>query len=125
MLSYFFEGGPIFMGMLTIVLLVILVITVVNGIPLITGKTTSSERHLKRMGFIKSLGLFALVLGMLGQFLGLFQSFEVIGSGMNISPEIMARGVKVSMLSSIYGMIIFLIAYLLWFVMKSLAANKN
>ena len=113
------------MGMLSIVFLVILVIAVINGAPLLSKTTTADDQHIKRLGFIKSLGLFAFVLGMLGQFLGLFQAFDIISSGMEISPAIMAQGVKVSMVTSIYGMIIFLIAYLLWFILKSLAERKN
>ena len=113
------------MGILSIVLLVILVITVLRGVPLLSDKATTNDLQIIRIGYIKSLGLFAFVLGMLGQFLGLFQAFDIISSGMEISPAIMAQGVKVSMVTSIYGMIIFLIAYLLWFILKSLAARKN
>jgi len=121
---YFIEGGPLFMGMLSIVFLVILVITVINGRALLSSKPIEDDQGAKRLGFIKSLGLFAFVLGMLGQFLGLFHAFEIIGSGMEISPAIMAKGVKVSMVTSIYGMIIFLISYLFWFALKVLAKRK-
>ena len=113
------------MGMLTLVFLVILVIAVVKGAPLLANKSTLNDHVNKQFDIIKSLGLFAFVLGMLGQFLGLFQAFDIISSGMEISPAIMAQGVKVSMVTSIYGMIIFLVAYLLWFLLKSLAARKN
>ena len=108
------------MGMLSIVFLVILVITV------LAGKSALGNSAIEKnwLGYIKSLGLFALVLGMLGQFIGLFQAFEIIGSGMEISPAMMASGVKVSMVTSIYGMIIFLIAYVTWFILKTLVARK-
>ena len=125
MFRYFIEGGPLFMGMLTIVFLVILVIAVVNGAPLFSNKSAVNDQQIKRLGLLKSLGLFAFVLGMLGQFLGLFQAFDIISSGMEISPAMMAQGVKVSMVTSIYGMIIFLVSYLLWFVLKSVAARKD
>jgi hypothetical protein len=120
MYRYFIEGGPLFMGLLSMVFLVILVITVLAGKSAL-GKSAIEKNWL---GYIKSLGLFAFVLGMLGQFLGLFQAFKIIGSGMEISPAIMASGVKVSMVTSIYGMIIFLVAYLLWFMLNALEARK-
>ena len=113
------------MGMLTLVFLIILVVAVVNGGPLLSNKSTLKDQSIKRLGLIRSLGLFAFVLGMLGQFLGLFQAFGIISTGMEISPAIMAQGVKVSMVTSIYGMVIFLIAYLLWFILKSLVIKKN
>ena len=125
MFKYFIEGGPLFMGLLSIVLLAILVIAVMASKSAIDNESTETEKHKSKLGYIKSLGLFAFVLGMLGQFLGLFQAFSIIGSGMEISPAIMAQGVKVSMVTSIYGMIIFLIAYLLWFVVKTLAARNS
>lgn len=120
MYRYFIEGGPLFMGMLSIVFLVILVVTV------LAGKSALGNSAIEKswLDYIKSLGLFAFVLGMFGQFLGLFQAFKIIGSGMEISPAMMASGVKVSMVTSIYGMIIFLIAYLLWFILNALEARK-
>jgi len=113
MTKYFIEGGPLFMGLLTIVLLVIFAVTIMSLI-----KKDGAEALARRIGNIKSLGLFALVLGMLGQFIGLFTAFELIGGGMEISPQLMAQGVKVSMITSIYGMIIFTVSYLIWFILK-------
>jgi len=112
------------MGMLSIVLLVILAFAVIYVVRLKSGNSNSNDQRTNQIGMIKALGLFAFVLGMLGQFLGLFQAFDIISSGMEISPAIMAQGVKVSMVTSIYGMIIFLVSYLLWFVLKSLAERK-
>lgn len=113
------------MGMLSIVFLVILAIAVINVLRLMSDKSTANDHRTNQVGIIKALGLFAFVLGMLGQFLGLFQAFDIIGSGMEISPAIMAQGVKLSMITSVYGMIIFLVAYLLWFILRSLSAKKN
>jgi len=122
MLKYFIEGGSLFMGMLSIVLLIVLVLTVVNGRAIITGK---NYKGVSSITYIKSLGLFGLVLGMLGQFIGMFQAFKIIGSGMEISPSILASGLKVSSITNIYGMIIFLISYILWFMLSTLVARKT
>lgn len=102
------------MGMLTIVLLAVVAVAVVV---IIQGEQSKKTRKL-RLEAIRSLGLFALVLGMLGQFIGLFTAFELIGGGMDVSPQLMASGVKVSMITTIYGMIIFVISYLLWLSIK-------
>ena len=112
------------MGMLSIVLLVILILTVVISVPIITNKVADNNKLNERLGYIKSLGLFGLVMGMLGQFIGLFGAFQIIETGMEISPALLAAGVRVSSITSIYGMIIFLVAYLIWFILKSLAARK-
>ena len=124
MFDYLIEGGVLFMGMLSIVLLVILILTVSVSVPIITNKVTNEAKIIFRLGYIKSLGLFGLVLGMLGQFIGLFEAFKIIETGMKISPSFLAGGLRVSSITSIYGMIIFLIAYLIWFTLKSLIARK-
>lgn len=122
MFKYFIEGGPLFMGMLSIVFLIVLVLTFTTGRAIMSDKL---EGKTNGLSYIKSLGLFAFVLGMLGQFLGLFQAFEVIGQGMEVSPSIFAMGLKISSISSIYGMIIFLISYLIWFVLKSTIERRK
>jgi biopolymer transport protein ExbB/TolQ len=123
MFNYLIEGGILFMGMLSVVFLVILVLTVVIGGSIITNKEIDDKINV-RLGYIKSLGLFGLILGMLGQFIGLFEAFRIIETGMEISPAFLAGGVRVSSITSIYGMIIFLVAYALWFILKALMARK-
>jgi biopolymer transport protein ExbB/TolQ len=119
MLKYYFEGGPLFMGMLSILFLVILVLTVLAFI------SKDESKQASWMNYIKSLGLLAFVLGMLGQFIGLFGAFKAIESGMDISPELLAGGLRVSSITSIYGMIIFVIAYILWFVLDVLSKRNS
>ena len=112
------------MGMLSIVFLTVLVLTVVIGGAIFTNKVIDDYKINVRLGYIKSLGLFGLILGMLGQFIGLFEAFRIIETGMNISPAFLAGGLRVSSITSIYGMIIYLIAYLLWFILRALIARK-
>ena len=100
------------MGMLSIVFLAILVLVVLTVI------SKDEDRFIKKSTYIKSLGLFAFVLGMLGQFIGLFDAFKAIESGMDISPALLAGGLRVSSITNIYGMIIFVMAYLLWFILN-------
>ncbi len=114
MLTYFNEGGVLFMGMLSIVFLVVFILSIKNAL-VIFSKESDKEKVSSQISLIKSLGLFALVLGFLGQFLGLFQAFNFIAEAGTISPAILANGLKVSSIASIYGMIIFLVAYLIWF----------
>ena len=114
MFEYFYQGGPLFMSMLTLVLIAALIISILPFVKA-QSNTSKSKQNLKT---IRSLGLLALVLGMLGQFIGLFEAFRVIESGVTISPAMLAGGVKISMITSIYGMLIFVILYLLSFLLK-------
>jgi biopolymer transport protein ExbB/TolQ len=124
MLAYFNEGGALFMGMLSIVFLVVFIMSIKNTL-IIFSKESDKEKVSSQIGSIKSLGLFALVLGFLGQFLGLFQAFNFIAEAGTISPAILANGLKISSIASIYGMIIFLVAYLIWFALNSLLTKNS
>lgn len=118
MKTLFIEGGVLFMGILSIVLLIIFALAV-RSIVFVT-KNKKEESLLRgQVAYIKSLGLFALVLGFLSQFIGLFTAFEYIAQKGTISPAVLAAGVKVSSISSIYGMVIFLVSYLLWFALDT------
>ena len=123
MKTLFVEGGVLFMGMLSIVLLAILVLAVKNSV-LVAKNEKEASVFSSQVGYIKSLGLFALVMGFLGQFIGLFSAFEYIAANGTVSPSILAAGFKVSSIASIYGMVIFLVAYVLWFGLDSLSKKK-
>lgn len=98
-MSYFMMGGPLFMGLLTLILLAILVV-------FFTG----------RQGF-KELGILALTVGILGQLIGLFSAFEVMESSA-ISQSLLAGGLKVSSITTIYGMLIYILSVVLRFISK-------
>lgn len=83
---------------------------------------TTFRHHLK---YIKSVGLFSLVLGILAQLIGLYQAFSAIEQAGNISPALLAGGLKVSMITTIYGIIIFLISYLLWMGLDYMAKDHR
>lgn len=114
MINLLFEGGILFMSLLTI--------SFATAIAIATSCFIKKEISSQRMDLVKSIGLFAFVLGLLGQFIGLYSALEAIaGFKDGISPSILAEGLRVSSISSIYGMIIFVTSYLLWFVLNARA----
>ena len=82
------------------------------------------EQTLKRLLFIKTAGVIALVTGILGQMIGLYSAFTAIEAAADISPAILAGGLSVSMITPIYGMAIFIVSYLLWAVLYFFATKK-
>jgi biopolymer transport protein ExbB/TolQ len=124
MTNLFYEGGPLFMGILTLILLVILIMGVTNGVAVSKNSSEDNDGLMRRLSRIKSVGLFALVFGILGQLIGLYSAFVQIQAMGNVSPAILAGGIKVSMITTIYGVIIFLIAYLIWFGLVALVERK-
>lgn len=58
------------------------------------------------------VGLFAFVLGIFSQGIGLYQAMGAIEAAGNVSPALVMGGLKVSMIAPLYGLTIFLVAML-------------
>lgn len=114
MTQLFYEGGPLFMGILSLILLTAIVMAVYFVATII--KSQSEDKHLEtRLGYIKSIGLFGLVVGVFAQLIGLYEAFYAIQEMGDISPGLIAGGLRVSMITNLYGILIFLLSYLIWF----------
>tara|TARA_B100000925_G_scaffold55621_1_gene36514 strand:+ start:1472 stop:1774 length:303 start_codon:yes stop_codon:yes gene_type:complete len=95
MLELFKSGGPLFMSILTVILIALIY---------------CSFKNKKNVNIIGKLGL---VVGVLGQLLGLFSMFEALEDFNNVSTALISSGVKVSMICLIYGLLIYVISLLI------------
>ena len=125
MFSLFFEGGVLFMSILTIIALFAFAVSIINAIPIFTHKVADIGVTRHKLGYIKSLGLLALVFGLLGQLIGLYSAFQAIETMGEVTPAMLAGGLKVSSISSLYGMIIFVLTYLIWFLLDTSLTRSN
>jgi biopolymer transport protein ExbB/TolQ len=110
-------GGPLFMGILTILLVILLALVIIFAIGVASGRTKGKDIFRHRLTYIKSVGLFSMITGFLGQLIGLIMAFKAIELAEDISPAIVAGGLKVSMITTLYGIGIYLLSILLWFVL--------
>lgn len=118
MTDLFYTGGPLFMGILTLILIAAIALSVGSFLQIQNNKTT-------RSGLVKELGIFALVTGIFGQFLGLYSAFAVIEVSGTVSPELLMSGLKVSSITTLYGLLICIIAYLLYFGLMAFHSKKE
>ena len=95
MINLFFEGGILFMSLIPF----FLIMTAVSFY-------THSEK-------LKTYGNLGLACGLLGSFIGLYSAFSLIQQVGNISPAILAGGLRVALICSIYGIIVYVISRLL------------
>ena len=102
--NLFNEGGPLFMYTNLVVLIAIIILLIKAFL--------NQENNNKAVNLIKHLSLFGLVWGFLGQMIGLISAFDIIQVTGNPSPEVLAGGIKVGLLSPTFGMVVFLIARL-------------
>lgn len=103
--EYFYAGGPYFMFPSLLILIVIIIL-------IVKGFLNLRKEDPKTLPLISSIGLFALIWGVFGQLLGLFQAFDYIQISGEVPATVLAGGLKVSMISTIFGVIIFLISRL-------------
>lgn len=113
------------MGILTLLLLVMIAIAIFFATQLAKGSVSHFTTFRYRLTYIKSVGLFALVVGIFGQLLGLYQAFSVIEQAGSISPALLAGGLKVSMITTLYGFIIFLLSYLIWMALDYMVKKPS
>ena len=100
------------MGILTLIFFANLVL--IAWIIFRSASGTNPDNIKSKIGYIKSIGLFAMVIGILGQLIGLFEAFQAIEQMGGVTPEMLAGGIKVSMITTLYGITIYVISFLIW-----------
>ncbi len=124
MKTLFLSGGPFFMSLLTILLVGTVAWAFYHFINLQTKGTEISEASLKNLAKTKHIGLFAMIIGILAQLLGLYAAFQAIIEAADVSFGIVVNGIKVSMITTLYGITIYLVSLLIWFILDSLMRKK-
>jgi len=93
----FISGGTLFMSILSFILLL----------------TLASFIFLKNKNIAIYVGLIALLFGILGTIINSMGAFDAIEAAGDISPSLVAGGMKVAMITTVYGLIIFIISVVL------------
>ena len=99
----FLEGGALFMSLILICLLMSIFFTVKSILKIKTDKEVSK----KILKHISDSGTLGLALGVMGAFLGLISAFDVLEASGAAEPAIIAGGVKVALLSPLFGLLTF------------------
>jgi biopolymer transport protein ExbB/TolQ len=117
MKEWFIMGGSLFMSILTILLVIILAVSVYYALAIASGKAAEKTNFKHQLKYIKSLGLFTAITGILGQLIGLFSAFTAIEQMGDISPSILSGGLKISLITTLTGVVIYLISIVIWFLL--------
>ncbi|HCE58709.1 MAG TPA: hypothetical protein DER09_13000 [Prolixibacteraceae bacterium] len=116
MKHFFYTGGPLIMGTITVILIVMIAWAIFHFLPVLINKETDLKKSLSRLKYIKTIGTFGMVSGFLGQLIGLYQVFDFLEKYGDLSQSLIGGGLKVSLIPSIYGILIFLLSLLFWMV---------
>ncbi|MBW8332180.1 MAG: MotA/TolQ/ExbB proton channel family protein [Prolixibacteraceae bacterium] len=116
----FYEGGPGFMVVISICGLLMLLASGYKIFRMLSKK----EFDLLQLNYILLFGSLSLVVGILGQGLGLFLAMDFIQKVGDVDPSVIAGGFKVSMIPPIYGTILFILSLLLWGILKEINLRR-
>ena len=101
MLGLLKDGGLFFM--LPILFLFITIVV------LFVRELMTKKNRAKTINLIASLSLFVAVWGILGQSLGLISAFDSVEAGNDITMSMLACGLKISFLPTVFGLFTFLV----------------
>ena len=113
MFRHLVEGGITFM----LPVYVLYAVNLVLAIILFTGYFRKQPRKnaQKLSEAILFFGSFAFLIGLLGQAVGIMAALDAIQAAGDISLSLMAGGFKVSMLVPMYGFILFILSFVIFF----------
>ncbi len=112
----FMEGGPLFMSLILICLLLALFFVVMGFVNL--NKDTLKSK--KMTGLASDASVLGLVFGFLGSIIGMISAFDAIESMGDISSGMMAAGLKVSFLTTVFGAVTFILPRIGIIILKAL-----
>ncbi|MGQ8335701.1 MotA/TolQ/ExbB proton channel family protein [Sunxiuqinia sp. A32] len=116
LIGKFNDGGPIFTYLIFILLLVIIGLfikeMVRKGGP---GKTVSLINH---------IAWFAVAWGFLGRTFGLIDAFDKVAAQGELTPRLLADGLKMALVDPLFGIFVFLVARVLIIVLVSMGREK-
>ena len=110
----FLEGGALFMSLILICLLTSIFFTVKSLMNL----KKSVEISKKMIKHINDSGSLGLGLGVMGSFIGLITAFDAIEATGGAEPSILAGGLKVALLSTLFGLFTYSISKLSVLVLR-------
>jgi len=110
----FLEGGALFMSLILICLLISIYFTVKSLLNI----KTNIEISKKMLKHISDSGTLGLALGVMGAFLGLITAFDVLEASGEAEPSIVAGGLKVALLSPLFGLFTFSVSKLAILILR-------
>ncbi len=111
------DGGPVFTYTIMVLLLVIIV--------LIVKAVLEKDFSSKSRSIVASVGWFALAWGYLGRTFGLIMAFDNIAASGEITPMMVAGGLKMALVGPLCGITAFLVARLGILILQIMSRKES
>ncbi|MAZ28624.1 MAG: hypothetical protein CL868_16305 [Cytophagaceae bacterium] len=115
------EGGPFAMSTIIFCFIIMIALSVVAFINL----KKNPARTAKYKMLINQIVLLALVIGLFNSILGLIQAFDSIEATGGGEPALVAGGIKITLLSPIFGGFVFIAGRIVTFILTWLSQETN
>ncbi len=114
LINRFMEGGALFMSLILVCLL-ISIYFIIKSLLNIKSNIAISKNMLKH---INDSGTLGLALGIMSAFLGLIAAFDSLEASGQAEPAILAGGLKVALLSPLFGLFTFSVSKLAILILR-------
>lgn len=115
--QHFMDGGPGFMTLhyLMWILVIIFSVRAAKNIR----STKCDYRKLEKLNTtILFIGGFGLLLSLFYRSMGMYNAFSALEITSNISPTLVAGGLKASLVAPLYSLFLFLVTGIFWFIFR-------
>jgi len=104
LIEKFIDGGPVF----TVVILICLILV----LALFAAAFMNRANQEKFMLLMKHIGWFAVAWGFMGRTFGLINAFDAVAAHGELTPSLLADGLKMALVDPLFGIFVFIIARL-------------
>lgn len=111
----FMDGGPGFMTLHYLMWILVISFTVI-AIKSIRNKNYKKLEKLNTS--ILFIGGFGLLFSLFYRTMGMYSAFSVLETTSDISPTLVAGGLKSSLVAPLYSLFLFLVTSVIWFVLR-------
>ena len=117
MLDFLVTGNALRMSVILSIGIIVLVVSIIEVLRRVT-KQEYTVLDDRLMLSIKALGGIAGITGVYFQTQGLYLAYQAIMEAADISPMILIKGVFVSFYTTFFGLGVFLVSYIIWYLIK-------
>uniref|UniRef100_UPI0040485214 MotA/TolQ/ExbB proton channel family protein n=1 Tax=Roseivirga sp. TaxID=1964215 RepID=UPI0040485214 len=116
MLELFFLGSKLLMGILTVVVTAMIIQSVVSIRTIMANQV--NEKTPQKIRLVREIGLFAFMVGILASAIDLMGAFSAIEMAGDVSPSLLAAGLKFTLIAPVYGLMIYVLSLIIWFALN-------
>lgn len=116
MLELFFLGSKLLMGILTVVATVMIIQSVLSIRTIMANQV--NEKTSQKIRLVREIGLFAFMVGILASAIDLMGAFSAIEMAGDVSPSLLAAGLKLTLIAPVYGLMIYVLSLIIWFALN-------